>query len=99
MIIFPEGTRSPENGLHPFGRTAFEIAVRAGVPVVPIVITCIPRWLSKNHGFLDPPVEVPKLRLRALPAVAPEQAGSSSRTLRDIVFQQISSELGGVHRS
>jgi 1-acyl-sn-glycerol-3-phosphate acyltransferase len=93
VIIFPEGTRSPETGLHPFGRTAFEVAVRAGVPVVPIVITCTPRWLSKNRGFLDPPAELPKLRLRALPAVQLEQARSSSRTLRDIVFQQICSEL------
>jgi len=93
VIIFPEGTRSPANGMHPFGRTAFEVAVRAGVPVVPIVITCTPRWLTKNHGFLNPPVEVPRLRLRALPAVTPEQAGSSSRTLRDIVRQQINSEL------
>lgn len=94
VIIFPEGTRSPENGLHPFGRTAFEVAVRAGVPVIPLVITCTPRWLTRNHGFLDPPVETPKLRIRALPAVYPEQAGSSSRTLRDIVIRQIRTELG-----
>ena len=98
VVVFPEGTRSPPKGLHPFGRAAFEIAVRAGVPVIPIVITCTPRWLSGNHGFLDPPAEVPKLRLRALPAVHPEKAGSSSRTLRDIVFQQITSELGGAER-
>lgn len=94
VIIFPEATRSPDNGLHPFGRMAFEIAVRADVPVVPVVITCKPRWLTKDHGFFDPPETLPKLRFRVLPAVDPREAGSSSRTLRDMVFHQIRSELG-----
>lgn len=94
VIIFPEGTRSPEKGLHPFGRTAFEVAVRANVPVIPIVITCRPRWLARNHGFFAKVDSNPKLRLRALPAVFPADAGSSSRTLRDIVFEQITAELG-----
>jgi len=99
VIIFPEGTRSPEKGLHPFGRTAFEVATRAGVPVVPLVITCTPRWLARGHGFLAHLDAVPKLRIRALPAVHPEQAGSSSRILRDIVFGQIESELARLDRS
>jgi 1-acyl-sn-glycerol-3-phosphate acyltransferase len=99
VIIFPEGTRSPETGLHPFGRAAFEVAVRANVPVIPIVITSKPRWLARNHGFLSYVESVPKLRLRALPAVRPADAGSSSRILRDIVFEQIRSELGLSSRS
>lgn len=93
VMIFPEGTRSPENGLHPFGRTAFEIAVRADVPVVPVVITCTPRWLWKNQGLFNPPITLPRLRLKALPAVHPRDAGSSSRTLRDMVFDRIRSEV------
>jgi 1-acyl-sn-glycerol-3-phosphate acyltransferase len=99
VIIFPEGTRSPRKGLHPFGRTAFEIAKRAGVPIIPIVITCKPRWLWKEQSFLNPPSSLPRLRLRALPAVHPGQLGSSSRALRDIVFEQISAELGLADRS
>jgi 1-acyl-sn-glycerol-3-phosphate acyltransferase len=99
VIIFPEGTRSPECGLHPFGRTAFEVAVRAGVPIVPIVITCEPRWLARGHGFFADVDRVPRLRLRALPAVHPAAAGSSSRRLRDIVSDQIRSELGQPRRS
>ncbi len=93
VIIFPEGTRSPRKGLHPFGRSAFEIACRAGVPIIPLVITCTPRWLWQERSFLDPPRALPRLRIRALPAVWPKDAGSSSRTLRDIVFAQIDSEL------
>jgi len=92
VLVFPEGTRSPEHGLGPFGRAPFEIAVQADVPVVPIVITCEPRWLTKQSGFLDPPEAVPVLRLRVLPAIEPGDAGSSSRTLRDIVLQRIRAE-------
>ncbi|HEB88040.1 MAG TPA: 1-acyl-sn-glycerol-3-phosphate acyltransferase [Deltaproteobacteria bacterium] len=98
VIIFPEGTRSPEGGLHPFGRTAFEAAVRAGVPIVPLVITCEPRWLSRGRSFYSRVDAVPRLRIRALPAVEPEDAGSSSRTLRDIVCDRIRSELGYADR-
>ena len=93
VIIFPEGTRSPEKGLHPFGRSAFEIACRADVPIIPLVITCSPRWLWKERGFFNPPDKLPRLRIRALPAVWPKDAGSSSRTLRDIVFSKIESQL------
>ncbi len=96
VIIFPEGTRSPPDGLHPFGRAAFEIAIRAQVPIVPIVITCSPRWLSKERSFLDPPETVPRLRMRALAPVDPKDAGSSSRTLRDIVEELITAELARV---
>jgi 1-acyl-sn-glycerol-3-phosphate acyltransferase len=93
LMIFPEGTRSPRQGMHPFGRSAFEIACRAGVPIIPLVITSTPRWLWKECSFLDPPDELTRLRIRVLPAVWPSAAGSSSRALRDIVYMQIESEL------
>lgn len=93
VIIFPEGTRSPETGLHPFGRAAFEIALRAEVDVVPVVVTCTPGWLTKRRGLLDPPADLPRLRFRPLDPIRPDQAGSSSRTLRDIVRDRILAEL------
>jgi 1-acyl-sn-glycerol-3-phosphate acyltransferase len=93
VLMFPEGTRSPPSGPGPFGRAAFEIAVRANVPVVPIVITCDPPWLAKEHSFLSPPSDTPKLTLRALPAVHPEAAGACSRTLRDMVSGAVRAAL------
>jgi len=96
LIIFPEGTRSPERGLHPFGRVAFEIAQRAAVPIVPLVIRCAPRYLGKANGFRRPPAELPRLRIDVLQPIdpsAPGLAGSSSRTLRDIVAKRIRTEL------
>lgn len=96
VIIFPEGTRSPDRGIHEFGRVAFEIARRAGVPIVPLVITCRPRFLGKTSGFSRPPAALPRLRIRVLEPLdplAPQGSGSSSRTLRDIVANQITTEL------
>lgn len=38
VMIFPEGTRSPDGELLPFKDGAFELAIRAGVPVLPIAL-------------------------------------------------------------
>jgi 1-acyl-sn-glycerol-3-phosphate acyltransferase len=96
VIVFPEGTRSPDRGLHPFGRAAFEIALRAGVPIVPLAIRCDPRFLGKSTGFLRMPAERPCLRIQVLEPIDPASAalaGSSSRRLRDIVAARIQTEL------
>lgn len=36
VLIFPEGTRSPEGHLQPFKTGAIVLAIKAGVPVVPV---------------------------------------------------------------
>jgi len=38
MVFFPEGTRSRDGVLHDFKRGAFLLAIKAGVPVVPMAI-------------------------------------------------------------
>jgi 1-acyl-sn-glycerol-3-phosphate acyltransferase len=38
VVMFPEGTRSTDGQLLPFKRGGFMLAVRAGVPVVPVTI-------------------------------------------------------------
>lgn|GEM_PF-1214961 len=94
VLIFPEGTRSPQQGLHKFGRTAFEVACRADVPVVPLVLDYEPVWLGKNQGILALPDQTPRLRVQALPAVWPADCGFSSRKLRDVVEAHLRSQLG-----
>lgn len=57
VIFFPEGTRSRNGKLNRFTRGAFELAIREGVPVLPMVIdgtqTCLPKrsWKfgTANH--------------------------------------------------
>jgi len=39
MILFPEGTRSPDGRLLPFKKGAFVLAIETGVPIVPVGIS------------------------------------------------------------
>ncbi len=50
LVIFPEGTRSPDGQLLPFKRGPFLIAMRAGVPIVPITLAETGRLMPKR-GF------------------------------------------------
>jgi len=72
VLIFPEGTRSPEGGLGRFHRGAFQIAAWAGVPVVPLFLRCDPPVLSKTAPWYRAPRIVPHLSLQQLPTLLPE---------------------------
>jgi len=38
VMVFPEGTRSPDGRIHSFKKGGFTLALKAGVPIVPISI-------------------------------------------------------------
>ncbi len=38
VMTFPEGTRSMDNQVHPFKKGVFHLALKAGVPIVPVTI-------------------------------------------------------------
>jgi len=50
VLVYPEGTRTPDGEVHRFRRGAFEIAREAGVGIVPIAIEGSGRVLPK-HGW------------------------------------------------
>jgi 1-acyl-sn-glycerol-3-phosphate acyltransferase len=54
VLLFAEGTRSPDGRLQQFKRGAFNLAVKAGVPVVPLSINGSYSILSKNSLRLRP---------------------------------------------
>jgi len=39
VLVFPEGTRSPDHRLGPFKKGGFVLGIKAGVPIIPISIT------------------------------------------------------------
>jgi 1-acyl-sn-glycerol-3-phosphate acyltransferase len=85
VLVFPEGTRSPPNGLLPFQRGAFEIACRAGVPVAPLFLRCEPSALTRDRPFWKQPDHVAILTIEARPLVEPREAGDKGSALRSLV--------------
>jgi 1-acyl-sn-glycerol-3-phosphate acyltransferase len=68
VVMFPEGTRTRDGRLLPFKRGGFMLAVRAGVPVIPVTINgsgkVNPSGMIKLHSgrislTLHPPVAIP----------------------------------------
>ncbi len=55
VIIFPEGTRSPLNGLGPFHRGAAHMALRTGRDLVPVTVRCTPPTLYHGQPWWDVP--------------------------------------------
>jgi 1-acyl-sn-glycerol-3-phosphate acyltransferase len=54
MLVFPEGTRSPDGKLLPFKNGPFHLAMEAGVPVVPVTIVGSHEAWPKGSFALHP---------------------------------------------
>ncbi|HVP31507.1 MAG TPA: lysophospholipid acyltransferase family protein [Myxococcota bacterium] len=71
VVLFPEGTRSPEAGMQRFQRGAAHAALVAGAPIVPVAIRCEPRMLMKGRPFWAVPERPAQYTLRVLEPVDP----------------------------
>ena len=91
LLVFPEGSRARSGRLQPFNRLAFDLALAAGVPVLPVVIHSTEPFMAKVPGsvfprrqnfycirFLDP---------------EPSRPGDNARALCDRVHWRIAQEL------
>lgn len=54
FLIFPEGTRSPDGRLRPFKKGTFVMAIRAGVPVVPVSVVGARHIMRKGEFAIRP---------------------------------------------
>jgi 1-acyl-sn-glycerol-3-phosphate acyltransferase len=91
VMMFPEGTRTLDGRVRPFAEGAFHLAIKAKVPVLPIVIEgsrdCIPKnsWKfgKPSDIFLKvlPPIETSSLTVQDVPAL--------QNKVRTAIMQQI----------
>jgi 1-acyl-sn-glycerol-3-phosphate acyltransferase len=95
ILIFPEGTRSPERRLHRFHPGAFQIAARAGVPLVPLLITCDPPTLKRGAPWYCVPERTVELRVTQLPSLPPSEgdAGRDAERARRVFDERLHAAL------
>jgi 1-acyl-sn-glycerol-3-phosphate acyltransferase len=59
IIVFAEGTRSPDRTVKPFKKGPFALAMKAGVPLVPVAIEGSGALMPKNSWIITPgPIKV-----------------------------------------
>jgi 1-acyl-sn-glycerol-3-phosphate acyltransferase len=73
VLIFPEGTRSPNGSVQPFKKGGFTLAIKSKVPVVPIAINGSREIMPKEKLIasageirirIDQPIDIRSLSLR-----------------------------------
>lgn len=95
LVVFPEGTRVPVGAPHRrFRRGAAQIALHAGAPVLPVVITCDPPVLGKGQPWYDAAdrTVVWTLRVREeipVAQVAGTGAHAAAVSLTDVIYDRI----------
>jgi len=57
VVLFPEGSRSPERGLGHIQRGAAHIALQSGCGIIPVVIDCQPPALKKGDAWYALPIQ------------------------------------------
>lgn len=65
LLLFPEGSRSPDEGFRRFERGAAHVAIRAGRPLLPVFIDCQPPSLKKGQAWYALPNALMRFRLQA----------------------------------
>ncbi len=86
LALFPEGTFVEEPGLGRFRSGAFAAAIKAGVPVVPVVISGSRRLLPAGRAL----PRRSQLRVEVLNPIDPaENAFGSSKSLADLARRKI----------
>jgi 1-acyl-sn-glycerol-3-phosphate acyltransferase len=54
LLVFPEGTRSPDGRLQPFKKGVFVMALRAAVPILPISVSGSSKIMAKRRLVIRP---------------------------------------------
>ncbi|MGH9782617.1 MAG: lysophospholipid acyltransferase family protein [Terriglobia bacterium] len=96
FLVYPEGKRSPDGRLLPFKTGVFLLAIRAGVPIVPITLDGAERVMGKGKWEIYPGV----VRLTIHPPVEtrgrrPEERRQLAAAVRAAIASALPPELRG----
>jgi 1-acyl-sn-glycerol-3-phosphate acyltransferase len=96
VVIFPEGTRSDDGRLQNFKKGGFLLALKAQVPIVPVVISGSWQVMRKGRLKFTPGT----IRLQILPPLATaDLTNRDSDALMAQVSEQLSAALGKENQS
>lgn len=92
-VIFPEGTRSKGESLGEFKPGSLKLALKAGVPIVPITIRGSYKIMEQN-GFIIKPAHVELIISDPIltAKLTKEQAAELPERVREIIEQELTSE-------
>jgi 1-acyl-sn-glycerol-3-phosphate acyltransferase len=95
VVVFPEGTRSPDGAVRRFKRGSFSLALHAGVPVVPVslvgVKAVVPHGLSSVRPGLVRVVVHPVVPVEGR---SPDEAEALAEEVRRVVARGCAAEKG-----
>jgi len=94
LIVFPEGTRSPDARVQPFKKGPFVVAMEAGVPVVPVAIAGAAELNPKGRLSVRPGTIRVGLGAPVSPRDFPDKASLLREVRRRIIEQHRG--LGGL---
>jgi 1-acyl-sn-glycerol-3-phosphate acyltransferase len=93
VVFFPEGTRSPDGRVLPFNDGPFQLAIREGVPVLPLVVSGSGEALPRDSWQFGPSREI---ELHVRPPVSTEGlTAKDAHRLQESVRELIAQQLGG----
>lgn len=96
LLVFPEGTRTPDGSVQPFKTGAFYAAIRSGKPVIPVALEGTYTMMGK--GEVDTGEGNPRhVRVRIGDPIEPPTGGKEGErvvALRD----KVQAEVMGMHR-
>ncbi len=90
VLIFPEGTRSPNGNLQPFKKGVFLIALKSQAPILPIAIRGTSRIMVKGDWRAYPgKVQIIVDRPLETAGLAPDREDALSRNVREILLRHL----------
>jgi 1-acyl-sn-glycerol-3-phosphate acyltransferase len=95
VVLFPEGSRSPDGSIQPFKKGGFSLALKSGVPIVPVAISGSREIIPKDSYTIRPG----EIRIRIAPPVQTREKGTKDRSsLMEEVREELVKEFAMISR-